>query len=305
MTNNDHAVDWSARSKRIDYARVSSLQLLGNYKRSLPVSMERMLENALDWEHLPHVHASSFGAIECVDSGRWGWRARTAQPTVPGAEGVSAHNQSLELLVDLQSHYWATAILVGPVAGIEIHTQATPVAEHEIEIDVRFYSVQPVDAVHVPLYLDALRVQYALLYDEDLLLMQGRQRALDNQSSWRGNESASAGASEPLEMLLGEASSIAASGPMSVDTPTGRYCVRRHAGAWLVHSAVCPHMLGPLDEAKVDAQGVITCPWHGYRFDLLSGKNLQARCPSLDISAVVFEREGDLFLRSHRLAMHT
>ncbi|MBK6511221.1 MAG: Rieske (2Fe-2S) protein [Haliea sp.] len=299
MTNKDHTVDWSARSKRIDYARVSSLQLLGNYTRSLPISIERMLENALDWEHLPHVHASSFGAIECIDSGRWGWRARTAQPTVPGAEGVSAHNQSLELLVDLQAHYWATAILVGPAAGIEIHTQATPVAEHEIAIDVRFYSVQPVDAVHVPLYLDALRMQYALLYDEDLLLMQGRQRALDNHSRWSGNEAASIGASEPLEIFVGEAGSIAATGRMSVDTPTGRYCVRRHAGTWLVHSAMCPHMLGPLDEATVDAQGVITCPWHGYRFDLFSGKSLQGRCPSLDTTALVFERDGNLFLRIH------
>ena len=172
-------------------------------------------------------------------------------------------------------------------------------AEHEIAIDVRFYSVQPVDAVHVPLYLDALRAQYALLYDEDQLLMEGRQRALDNQSRWSGNDAASAGAREPLQMFLGEASSIAASGPLGVDTPTGRYCVRRHAGAWLVHSAVCPHMLGPLDDAKVDAQGVITCPWHGYRFDLFSGKSLQGRCPSLDTTALVFERDGNLFLRIH------
>jgi hypothetical protein len=32
----------------------------------------------------------------------------------------------------------------------------------------------------------------------------------------------------------------------------------------------CPHRLGPLDlDAACD--GVVTCPWHGYRFDIETG----------------------------------
>ena len=34
---------------------------VGTYRRVLPVNLERMFENALDWEHLPHLHSSSFG----------------------------------------------------------------------------------------------------------------------------------------------------------------------------------------------------------------------------------------------------
>ena len=30
---------------------------VGTYKRTLPVSLDRMYENALDWEHLPYVHS--------------------------------------------------------------------------------------------------------------------------------------------------------------------------------------------------------------------------------------------------------
>ena len=48
---------------------------VGTYRRVLPVSVERMYENALDWEHLPYVHAGSFKAIEPIDAGPWGWRA--------------------------------------------------------------------------------------------------------------------------------------------------------------------------------------------------------------------------------------
>ena len=38
----------------------SQLPHVGTYRRVLPVSLVRMYENTLDWEHLPHVHESSF-----------------------------------------------------------------------------------------------------------------------------------------------------------------------------------------------------------------------------------------------------
>ena len=53
----------------------SAVPHVGTYRRVLPVSLERMYENTLDWEHLPFVHSSSFAAIECIEAGSWGWRA--------------------------------------------------------------------------------------------------------------------------------------------------------------------------------------------------------------------------------------
>lgn len=307
-----HNIDWSARATDIDYARVASLQFLGDYRRRLPVSMQRMMENALDWEHLPHVHASSFGQIECLVSGRWGWRAVAAppQPQDPPAANAppqAGEAQILELLVDHQAHYWATAILAGPAAGIEIHTQATALTAKDIEIEVRFYSAQPVDAEQVPLYYQVLREQYALLYDEDLLLMLGRQRALDERAQYAAQaatrvpaitgQCASAG----TEIALGQAQDLAAqavtgAGGITVETPVGRVCVRHHRGQWWVHSALCPHQLGPLEDACIDAQGAVTCPWHGYRFDLASGANLEGKCGSIAVAASVIERAGVVYL---------
>ncbi len=40
----------------------------------------------------------------------------------------------------------------------------------------------------------------------------------------------------------------------------------------VVHSTTCPHRLGPLDGCEV-VDGLITCPWHGYRFDVRTGES--------------------------------
>lgn len=32
----------------------------------------------------------------------------------------------------------------------------------------------------------------------------------------------------------------------------------------------CPHMGGPLGEGDIE-EGLITCPWHGWQFDITSG----------------------------------
>jgi hypothetical protein len=47
-------------------------------------------------------------------------------------------------------------------------------------------------------------------------------------------------------------------------------------GVRLRHGTVCPHLGGPLEDAPV-ADGCITCPWHGYRFDVRTGRNADGR----------------------------
>ncbi|MDQ0612406.1 nitrite reductase/ring-hydroxylating ferredoxin subunit/uncharacterized membrane protein [Microbacterium sp. W4I4] len=45
----------------------------------------------------------------------------------------------------------------------------------------------------------------------------------------------------------------------------------RTAGTVRALSAVCTHAGGPLDEGTLDADGCVTCPWHGSRFRLQDG----------------------------------
>lgn len=56
-------------------------------------------------------------------------------------------------------------------------------------------------------------------------------------------------------------------------------------GARLRHATVCPHLGGPLDDAPVE-DGCVRCPWHGYRFDVRTGRNLDGRALRLETASL-------------------
>jgi len=58
--------------------------------------------------------------------------------------------------------------------------------------------------------------------------------------------------------------------------------------------ATCPHRQGPLADGLV-ADSCVTCPLHGWRFDLRSGAAL-GNHPGVAVHEVV-ERDGELWLR--------
>lgn len=60
-------------------------------------------------------------------------------------------------------------------------------------------------------------------------------------------------------------------------------------------SADCPHAGGPLQDGLV-ADGCVTCPLHGWRFDLRDGERIGAEGDGLAVYEVV-ERDGALLLR--------
>ena len=55
-------------------------------------------------------------------------------------------------------------------------------------------------------------------------------------------------------------------------------------GVRVRHATVCPHLGGPLDDAPVE-DGCVRCPWHGYRFDLRTGRDAGGGTLRLDIAA--------------------
>ena len=44
-------------------------------------------------------------------------------------------------------------------------------------------------------------------------------------------------------------------------------------GEYFALDGVCHHQGGPLGQGEV-ANGVVTCPWHGWQFDLRTGRHL-------------------------------
>lgn len=61
----------------------------------------------------------------------------------------------------------------------------------------------------------------------------------------------------------------------------------------------CPHMGGPLGEGEVE-NAIVTCPWHGWQFDIRSGacENMpgeEARCVQIKVI------DGEVFLLEDNL----
>lgn len=254
----------------------SHIPHVGTYRRVLPVSLERMYENALDWAHLPHLHDSSFSAIDCIEAGTWGWRARTTD----SRGGVAV----LELALDKQCRRWITRNLEGPNVGAEIWTHAFEIGPRRVDIVVDFF-VPDVPVEARAKVGQAYGRSYERLYDEDVRMMTGRQREIDTR----------------LESLLlfderhplGARSELAL--PVSVKAFGRRYHVAEVDGDLVAYSAVCPHQMGPMNPTP-DAEGIVDCPWHGYRFDVTSGACVSGSACRLQAAPEVILEGGQVIL---------
>ena len=207
---------------------MSGLVPVGHYVRDLGAGIERLIENVLDWEHLPHLHEGSFASIEPVAASATGWRA-----TARLADG-----RALDLLLELdpRAASWITQSRIDDRLVSEIISKAEATGSDRCRVTVTF---KVADVPEKRRHSVAARYQrlYAALYDEDERMMIARADALR-----RGP----AALRETRPVTLADGSS---------------------------HEApiYCPHQGLPLD-AEPDAGGVITCPWHGYRIDLRTGR---------------------------------
>jgi nitrite reductase (NADH) small subunit len=67
------------------------------------------------------------------------------------------------------------------------------------------------------------------------------------------------------------------------------------AGAWHAIDGLCPHQGGPLGTGRL-CGAVLTCPWHGWQFDVTTG----AHGISPTVRQAVYdveERDGGVFVR--------
>lgn len=67
--------------------------------------------------------------------------------------------------------------------------------------------------------------------------------------------------------------------------------VFRHKGSFVAVNDVCPHMGASLGAGHLDEEGVVTCPWHAWRFDVCNG-NWRDN-PSLKIETYETRLVGD------------
>ena len=260
------------------------------YQREIGASAERVWENVYDWEHLPWLHREAFASIQCHGAGEWGWRAQ-----VGFHDGRSSE---IELLTDPEAGRYVTRTLSGVGAPSEIWTRVSPLTPERTEIEVEF-CIGPVSETTRNAIGEAYTELYTRLWTEDEEMMQQRAAALSQRSGHSDEAAGVDGAPEgeaqvaseaasgtaPAEPVLelgagphslGAAEELSARLPLLVEWKGRRFRILEHDGAFLAHSAVCPHWLGPLDDCAL-VEGTIVCPWHGYAFDVQSGESVDGR----------------------------
>jgi nitrite reductase/ring-hydroxylating ferredoxin subunit len=144
----------------------------------------------------------------------------------------------IDVAADRIAGRYHTRTIDGPGTGTDIVTTLVTLAPHRTEVHVEFL-VPGVPADAADAVGGVYRTLYAKLWDEDEAMMVRRQAVLDRSAEafWR---------------------------EAVVDGRTVRF------------QAVCPHLGGPLEGVPVE-DGCVTCPWHGYRFDLRTGRSADGR----------------------------
>jgi nitrite reductase/ring-hydroxylating ferredoxin subunit len=264
------------------------------YERVIEASLERVWENVYDWEHLPYLHSEAFTGITLVDSGSWGWRAKVGMPG--GQEG------KIELIADRPARHYVARTLEGAGASNETWTSLDPISEYRTGIRVEFCS-RPTEADALRQFGKGMIGLYTLLWDQDEGMMQGRTQALASREEARAARKGQpqSGPTVSIETVaLGSIEVFRSRLPFVFEVDGRSYCVTELEGEFVAFPTECPHLLGPLADCAVK-DGVIACPWHGYEFDVRSGKSTDGRslrlrsAPRIEIDEVadrVYARFG-------------
>lgn len=236
--------------------RTRKLARAAIYERSIAASVARIWENVLDWEHLPWVHRTSFTAVRVLDQSANGWRASVVTATPRRRESL------VEVQLERAALRYVTRTVEGDGAGTEIWTVLTPSDERSTRIQVGFDVPE-----NEPARLDAIgtayRRLYACLWDEDEAMMMRRQAVLDEAARFAPTSIPS--------LPLGRLDELRRRLPLRLRHDGHELRLVELDGEVLAAPTICPHLGGPLDDAAVEA-GCVTCPWHGYRYDLRSGR---------------------------------
>jgi len=225
------------------------------YDRTIAASVARIWENVLDWEHLPWLHRGSFRDVRLIDESTAGWRAWIATAMPRATESL------VEVRIDRPALRYVTRTVEGDGAGTEILTILEPASERATRIHVEFV-LPEADPRRAAAIGEAYVRLYTRLWDEDEAMMVRRQRLLD--------ERAERPPRVPSSVPLGNVTELSRRLPLVMGIDGYEIRLVNVDGTIAAHPTVCPHLGGPLGEATVE-DGCVTCPWHGYRYDLRSG----------------------------------
>ena len=235
-------------------------------ERQIDAPLERVWENVLDWEHLPWLHRKDFASIEPIEQGSWGWRARTESTARRG------QHFTVELKVNRPAGQYVTRTLDGPSARTEIWTSLRSNGPNATSIRVEFWVPTTSD-----LSGEAIGKGYPSLYQR--LWSEDEAMMIQRSQSLRSKPINKVETDSPVRIELGTLSEVRDRLPFCINFAGNTWRLCAVDDEIVVHDAVCPHALGPLvdDPTDTDETGQVECPWHGFRFDMRTGRSSDGR----------------------------
>lgn len=222
---------------------------VATYRRLVDATLDRVWENVLDWEHLPWLHKTSFDFVELDAGGQWGWRTWSKQDHSSHVELTRATDDSY-----VARSYQGSHQLSEIWTRLEAHEEKTKVNVSFFITDVAASSVESLGKAMISLYTK--------LWDEDEAMMQERHQRLYEQRDIETTRVLGREADIRLRLSKGEA--------ITFQLARREFELALSGEQLMVHSTICPHLLGPL--SRSDNEQTLSCPWHGYRFDIQSGE---------------------------------
>lgn len=83
---------------------------------------------------------------------------------------------------------------------------------------------------------------------------------------------------------------IAENRPQLVIVHGKRICLVLRQGRFCAFQDTCPHNGESLSKGTINYLGEVICPWHGYRFNVKTGRESSERSPDLEMFLI---REDD------------
>jgi 3-phenylpropionate/trans-cinnamate dioxygenase ferredoxin subunit len=71
-----------------------------------------------------------------------------------------------------------------------------------------------------------------------------------------------------------------------------RICLARYGTEWFAVSDVCTHNGESLSKGHINFRREIICPWHGYTFDLKTGRECAERSADLEVFPIRQTEDG-------------
>ena len=101
----------------------------------------------------------------------------------------------------------------------------------------------------------------------------------------------------PIKARCGPAGEIPEGGSKVVKIKDRSIAVFNHHGSFYAIDNTCPHQGGPLGEGYLESDAIVSCPWHGWTFDVRTG--VSPIDPDMKVTCYRIRVEsGDIILES-------